>query len=35
MMVGRGRLTASPPGKMHNGNGLRDQWADGNVLTNS
>jgi len=33
MMVGRGRLTASPRGKMHDGNGLRDQCADRNVLT--
>ena len=24
MMVGRGSLTASPRGKMHDGNGLRD-----------
>jgi hypothetical protein len=26
MMVGNG-LAASPRGKMHDGNGLRDQWA--------
>jgi len=32
MMAGRGRLTASPRGKMHDDNGLRDQCADGNGL---
>jgi len=32
MMVGKGRLTASPRGNMHEGNGLRDQYADVNVL---
>jgi hypothetical protein len=32
MMVGRGCLTASPREKMHDGKGLRDQCADGNVL---
>jgi hypothetical protein len=35
MMVVRGHLTASPRGKMHDGNGFRDQCADGNGLTNS
>ena len=35
MMVGRGRLTASPRGKMHDGNGLRDQCAVGNGLLDS
>jgi len=32
MMAGRGRLTASPRGKMHDSNSLRDQCADGNGL---
>jgi len=32
MMAGKGRLTASPRGKMHDGNGLRDQCADENGL---
>ena len=32
MMVGRGRLTASPRGKMHDDKGPRDQCADESVL---